>query len=66
MRTLIIDRIEGIYAICSDKAQKVPKDKQKFFGIHVSELPQGASAGDTVEVDDESGTLNLIKRTIEK
>lgn len=66
MRTLIIDRIEGIYAICTDKAQKVSKDKQKFFGIHVSELPKGASVGDTVEVDDESGTLNLVKRIIEK
>lgn len=61
MRTLTIDRIEGIYAICTDKAQKVSKDKQKFFGIQVSELPHGASAGDTVEVDDETGTLTLVR-----
>lgn len=58
MRTLTIDRIEGIYAICTDKTQK---DKQKFFGIQVSELPQGVSAGDTLEVDDDSGTLALVK-----
>ncbi len=38
------------------------KDKQKFFGIQISELPQGASPGDTVEVDDETGTLTLVKR----
>jgi hypothetical protein len=58
MRTLIIDRMEGIYAICNDKAQK---DKQKFFGIQLSELPQGAAVGDTLEVDDETGTLTLVK-----
>ena len=58
MRTLTIDRIEGIYAICKDKEQK---DKQKFFGIQTSELPQGAAAGDIVEVDDEAGTLTLVQ-----
>lgn len=58
MRTLTIDRIEGIYAICTDKKQK---DKQKFFGIQISELPQGAMAGDTVTIDDETGTLTLSK-----
>lgn len=58
MRTLTISRMEGIYAICADKAQK---DKQKFFGIQISELPQGASVGDTIVIDDETGTLNLLK-----
>ncbi len=65
MKKLTIDRIEGIYAICTDKTQKVQKDKQKFFGIQVSELPQGASSGDTVEVDDEAGTLTLLKQSDE-
>ena len=59
MRTLTIDRIEGIYAICTDKSQK--DDKQKFFGIQISELPQGASAGDTISVNDEAGTIALLK-----
>ncbi len=58
MKTLTIDRMEGIYAICTDKAQK---DKQKFFGIQVSELPSGAAVGDTIEVDDETGSLTLLK-----
>lgn len=58
MKALTIDRMEGIYAICTDKAQK---DKQKFFAIQISELPQGAAAGDTLEVDDETGTLTLVK-----
>lgn len=59
MKELIIDRMEGIYAICSDKKQK--DKEQKFFGIQISELPQGTSVGDTVLVDDETGTLNVQK-----
>lgn len=58
MKTLTIDRMEGIYAICTDTAQK---DKQKFFGIQISELPNGAAAGDTIQVDDETGSLTLVK-----
>ena len=53
MRKLIIDRLEGTYAICRDK-------KRKFFAIEVSELPKGAKAGNFLTVDDENGTLSLI------
>lgn len=63
MKTLTIDRMEGIYAICTDKAQK---DKQKFFGIQISELPSGVAVGDTIEIDDETGSLNLLKAPAHK
>lgn len=63
MKTLTIDRMEGIYAICTDQAQK---DKQKFFGIQISELPSGAAVGDTIEIDDETGSLNLRKAPARK
>lgn len=59
MKTLTIDRMEGIYAICKDK-------DQKFFAIQISELPQGAAAGDTVSVDDETGTLTITKAAEKK
>lgn len=45
MKTLIIDRFENGYAICEDK------DKS-FFGIELSELPQGAKSGDVLDIDD--------------
>lgn len=52
MRTLTIDRLEGIYAICED-------ENQKFFAIELSELPKGAKAGDVLSVNDEEGTLSI-------
>lgn len=52
MRTLTIDRLEGIYAICED-------ENQKFFAIELSELPKGAKAGDVLSVNDEEGTLSV-------
>ncbi len=52
MRTLTIDRLEGIYAICED-------DNQKYFAIELSELPKGAKAGDVLSVNDEEGTLSI-------
>lgn len=51
MKTLTIDRFEGNFAICEDK-------DQKYFGIEVSELPQGAKEGDILEISDE-GTLSI-------
>lgn len=54
MRTLTVERMEGIYAICRDK-------EQKFFGIQISELPQGVAVGDVIAVDDEMGTLTVTK-----
>lgn len=52
MKTLTIDRLEGIYAICRDK------DK-KFFAIEISELPKGAAPGDVLAVDEEAGTVSV-------
>lgn len=59
MKTLTIDRMEGIYAICKDK-------DQKFFAIQISELPQGAAAGDEISIDDEAGTLSITKTADKK
>lgn len=52
MKTLIIDRFEGTYAICED-------NDQKFFAIEISELPAGAKEGDVLDVDDAEGTLSI-------
>ena len=38
MKTLIIDRFEGTFAICEDK-------DQKMFGIEVMRLPRGVKEG---------------------
>lgn len=59
MKTLIIDRFEGTYAICEDA-------DQKYFAIEVSELPQGAAEGDILEVDDAEGTLRINREATEQ
>ena len=46
MRTLIIDRFEGTFAICEDK-------EQKMFGIELNELPQGGKEGDVLDISDD-------------
>ena len=51
MKTLIIDRFEGTYAICED-------DNQKFYAIETAELPKGAGEGDVLEIGDD-GILSL-------
>ena len=51
MKTLTIDRFEGNFAICED-------NDEKYFGIEVSELPQGAKEGDVLEISEE-GTLSI-------
>ena len=43
MRKLIIDRIEGTYAICEDQ-------EKKMFAISLNELPQGAKPGDVLQI----------------
>lgn len=50
MKQLIIDRIEGNYAICEDK-------EEKFFAIEVPELPQGAKEGTVLDIQDADGTI---------
>ena len=52
MKTLIIDRFEGTYAICEGS-------DQKFFAIEASELPEGAAEGDVLDVNDIEGTLSI-------
>ncbi|MVB11848.1 hypothetical protein CAFE_25760 [Caprobacter fermentans] len=52
MKSITISRMEGIYAICED-------ENQKYYAIEISELPQGASAGDVLIVDDTEGTLTI-------
>ena len=51
MKKLIIDRFDGMYAICEDK------DKA-FFAIEQTELPAGAKAGDVLKITDD-GTLEI-------
>ena len=51
MKQLVIDRLEGKYAICTDK-------DQKFFAIELPELPAGAKAGSVLTITDE-GELRL-------
>ena len=54
-RTFIIDRFEGGYAICEMETDQKPKKKKDihFYGIELSELPQGAKEGDVLKVSDD-------------
>lgn len=55
MRTLIIDRFEGKYAICEG-------EEQKFFAIDISELPENAKEGSVIEINAEGNiTVNEDK-----
>lgn len=51
MKQLVIDRLEGKYAICTDS-------DEKYFGIELGELPQGAQAGSVLVITEE-GELRL-------
>ena len=51
MKKIVIDRFDGIYAICADK------DKN-FFAIELGELPQGTKVGDVLVITDD-GTLEI-------
>ena len=51
MKTLKIQRMEGIYAICADV-------EKKYYAIAQAELPAGAKEGDRLEISDE-GELSL-------
>ena len=46
MKKIIIDRFEGIYAICEDA------DK-KFFAIETGELPKGVKEGTVLAITEE-------------
>ncbi|MGI6255196.1 MAG: DUF3006 domain-containing protein [Acutalibacter sp.] len=55
MKQLVIDRLDGKYAICTDS-------EKKFFAIELGELPKGAKAGSTLRITDE-GELQLEEET---
>lgn len=59
-RTMIIDRFEGIYAICEEQTAGKAKKKKDlhFFGIELTELPEGAKEGDVLVIGDD-GVLKL-------
>ncbi len=52
MRTLIVDRFEGNFAICEEEGV------EKLFGIDRSELPANVREGDLLEIDGE-GNLSI-------
>ena len=56
MRTLLIDRMEGIYAICEDA-------DQRYFAIKQTELPQEAKEGDVIEISGEGEISINIEKT---
>ncbi len=58
MKTLIIDRFEGKYAICEDA-------DQKYFAIETAELPQGAAEGSVLLISEE-GELSLDQEETER
>ncbi len=49
-RQLIVDRFEGMYAICED-------GEQKYFAIETGELPEGAAEGSVLVVSEEGELL---------
>lgn len=59
MKRLIIDRFDGIYAICKD-------NEKKYFAIAISELPENAAVGSALNVDDESGVLTAEEKKPKK
>lgn len=59
MRTVSIDRFEGIYAICEDQ-------DGKFFAIETAELPEGAVEGAVLSIDDAQGSLSIDRAETER
>ena len=58
MKKMIIDRFDGVYAICEDK------DKA-FFAIEQTELPAGAKTGDVLVITDD-GVLQIDKEETQR
>ncbi|WP_283607389.1 DUF3006 domain-containing protein [Faecalispora anaeroviscerum] len=59
MKNLIVDRFEGMYAICEDA-------EKKFFAIELSELPKEVREGDVLEIN-EDGILSVnAEKTAER
>ena len=53
-KKIVIDRFEGIYAICEDQ-------DQKLFAIEIAELPVGAKEGHVIEIGND-GTLSIDQK----
>lgn len=60
VKTMIIDRFEGGFAICEDMADGKPKKKKDmhYYGIALNELPEGAKEGDVLVIGD-NGALKI-------
>ena len=56
MRTLIVDRFEGNFAICEEPSDGKNKKKEKdqhFYGIERAELPAEVKEGDVLRISDD-------------
>ena len=56
MRTLIVDRFEGNFAICEELTDGKNKKKEKdlhFYGIERAELPDDVKEGDVLRISDD-------------
>ena len=56
MRTLIVDRFEGNFAICEEPTDGKNKKKEKeqhFYGIERTELPAEVKEGDVLRISDD-------------
>ena len=58
MKQLIIDRFDGVYAICEDK-------DRALFAIELGELPANVRAGDVLSISDD-GVLSLDAEETER
>lgn len=61
-RTVIIDRMEGTFAICEGEGQG--KDI-KMYAIEITELPEEAKEGDVLQISDD-GTLTINRDATEQ
>lgn len=53
MKTLKVEKLEGIYVFCVDT-------EKKMYAIEQAEAPAGVKAGDFLKIDDE-GVITLEK-----
>lgn len=58
MKQIIIDRFDGIYAICEDI-------DQNNYAIETSELPENAKVGSVLEISDD-GELTVNEKATEE
>lgn len=56
MKNLIVDRFEGVYAICED-------EEKKFFAIEQAELPQDVHEGDVLEIGEDGSLIVNTEKT---